>query len=458
MSCWIVVVDDEALSLTNAKNILSDQDMRVSCLRSGRDLLKFMTKNDPDLILLDVLMPEMDGFETFKRLRRYEEENGKKRTPVIFLTGSDDAETERRGLSAGASDFIRKPFHKDILIRRIENTIFNTRKIENLTTEAEVDKLTGFLNKAAGTKQVAKLCGTRVGMLLVLDLDNFKLINDLYGHTMGDKVLQTFAAVVRNNVRGKDLTVRIGGDEFMAFCPDLNDSEGLEHLTRRLNEQFLGEVRNMIGEGFEVPLGVSVGAVKVPEHGRSYAEIFPLADGALYRAKQNGKHDCVLYRPPQDDEFSADDDIRKSLIRLTQIVEERNDQNGALLMGMEQFSFIYRFIKRFCMRYGGSAVKMMFVLSENQGEGGPGQSLKDAEAQFGFCLKETLRRSDILTQNRANEFFLLLPQVSEEDAVIVVRRIMDQWEKLGPHGGITVEYVSEPLTFDKSEDGLDDEI
>ena len=98
MDYWIVVVDDETLSLTTAKNLLGDQNMRVSCLRSGRDLQKFMAKNEPDLILLDVLMPDMDGFATYHALRELEEASGKKQTPVIFLTGSDDSETERRGL------------------------------------------------------------------------------------------------------------------------------------------------------------------------------------------------------------------------------------------------------------------------------------------------------------------------------------------------------------------------
>ena len=133
MGYWIVVVDDEPLSLTNAKNLLSTHDMKVSCLRSGSDLLKFMGKNDPDLILLDILMPVMDGFETYKSLRMMEENSGKRKTPVIFLTGENNRETERRGLKAGASDFIRKPFDRDVLVKRIKNTIENSRTIESLT-------------------------------------------------------------------------------------------------------------------------------------------------------------------------------------------------------------------------------------------------------------------------------------------------------------------------------------
>ena len=92
MDYWVVVVDDEALSLTNAQNLLDKETMRTSCLRSGRDLLKFLEKNTPDLILLDILMPDMDGFETYKALRCYEDETCRSHIPVIFLTGENDCD------------------------------------------------------------------------------------------------------------------------------------------------------------------------------------------------------------------------------------------------------------------------------------------------------------------------------------------------------------------------------
>ena len=173
MNSWIVVVDDDMTCLANAKTILTGEGMRVSRLRSGHDLLKFMEKNTPDLILLDIMMPEMDGFQTYQALRRFEEEAGRKRTPVIFLTGAEDSETERRGLKAGASDFIRKPFNKEVLIRRIDNAITNAKTIETLTEEATTDGLTGFLNKSSGTAQISKLCEERAGTLMLFDLDSF---------------------------------------------------------------------------------------------------------------------------------------------------------------------------------------------------------------------------------------------------------------------------------------------
>ncbi len=440
MNCWIVVVDDEALSLTNAKNLLNEQDMRVSCLRSGQDLLKFMAKNEPDLILLDILMPEMDGFETYHALRQMEEETGRKKTPVIFLTGSDDSETERRGLKIGASDFIRKPFNREILIRRIYNTVQNAKTIESLTEEAAIDKLTGFLNKSAGTERIAKLCKTKTGALLVFDLDNFKLVNDLHGHDMGDQVLRAFAAVIRSNIRAEDVAARIGGDEFMAFCFGMTDENGVAHLTTRLNEQLTKEAKRLMGEGFDIPLGISTGAAMAPEHGQNYEKLFSLADGALYRAKQNGKHGAVVYRP-ESAEDSGEGDPKKELARITKIVEERNDVGGAFLLGMEQFSFIYRFIKRYAMRYGGRSVKLLFVLSEE--EGAQGLPLSDAASKFGLCLQDTLRRSDMILQSKPNQFFLFLPQLSEEDFPKVLQRILTAWEARAPHSGIRIEHAAE---------------
>ncbi len=389
MGYWIVVVDDEPLSLTNAKTLLREQNMRVSCLRSGSDLLEFIENHTPDLILLDIFMPDMDGFETYRAMRRFEEKTGRAQLPVIFLTGEDNSEAERRGLKAGASDFIHKPFDRDILIKRINNTIINSKTIESLTEEATLDKLTGFLNKASGTKKVSELCEKSPGALMIMDLDSFKLVNDLFGHDMGDRILVAFSEIVRLNVRSEDVISRIGGDEFMGYFTDLTKEEAVASLSQRLNAQLLNEAEVLMGKDHGIPLGVSVGAVfSSTERNNDYQTLFQNADSALYDTKRNGKHGYTVYDPGSPEE-NTEDDLELEMSRIIQVMSERGEGNGAFLLGQEAFSWNYRFILRFLTRYGGVAARILFSLSSKE----KGEMFTEAVMEFGNVLKDTLRLS-----------------------------------------------------------------
>ena len=449
MGIWIVVVDDDPLALTHTKRILREQDMRVSCLRSGRDLLKFMSKNVPDLILLDIQMPEMDGFTTQQELRHMEEEAGREPTPIIFLSGLETNEAESRSFEQGAADFIRKPVHKDILTKRILNTVKHTKEIVSLKEEAAVDKLTGLLNKAAGTVRVTELCAERAGMLMILDLDNFKLVNDIYGHSMGDKVLMAFADVVRRNIRSQDVMVRIGGDEFMGFFANMDSETAMESLHRRLNSELIKETVKLAGESFNIPLSISIGAVLVPEYGRDYDMLFPLADSALYRVKQSGKNGVRIYGQDGENNLSGENDIQKEFSRITQIVEGWHRRDGVISMDLKQFSLIYHFLRQFYKRYGGTVVKLLFILSEEDTAKELPYSLKDAAEKFELCLQDTLRKSDMILRHKPNQFYVLLQNLSEEDFQSVFQRIMNTWEAGETHTGIHIEYLMEYVIYEK---------
>ncbi len=134
MADWIAVVDDDTLNLKSASHILAQRQMRVSTLKSGEALLDFLEYNKPDLVLLDIHMPAMDGFEALLHMR--EMENGKD-VPVIFLTADEDTATETQGLDLGAMDFIKKPFVPEVLVARVLHTIELTRLEQNLAQEVE---------------------------------------------------------------------------------------------------------------------------------------------------------------------------------------------------------------------------------------------------------------------------------------------------------------------------------
>ena len=407
MGNWVVVVDDEALSLTSAKTLLGSEDMKISCLRSGRDLLKFMDKNEPDLILLDVMMPEMDGFETLEILRKREKEEGKLETPVIFLTGDMDESTEQRGLKLGASDYIHKPFNKDILIRRINNTIQNSRKIESLTEDATVDKLTGFLNKTSGIEHICDLILRESGTFMILDLDSFKLVNDLHG--------------------------------LLAFFCDMSNDTAIRALADRLNEQFTSEVTSILGNDHGIPVGISIGAVNVPLYGRNYETLFKMADEELYKAKQNGKHCCSIYSDSSDaapEANSPEDELE----RISRIIEERNEGREALVLGTESFTAVYHFVSRYNSRYGGRALKLLLVVSvEDETE----QLAEKTMTELGNVLKTGIRKSDIIMKNKTNQFFVLFPVMNVSAYEKVIERIIEEWKRVPGFDRCKVSYAVE---------------
>ncbi len=134
MADWVLVVDDDPSNLRMASHILSGQKMRVSCLKSGNDALKFLQENRPDLILMDIHMPGMDGYETLQAVQENPHTAG---IPVIFLTADDDSGAETRGLQAGAMDFIKKPFVPEVLLLRVRHTIDLIRLQTDLSQEVE---------------------------------------------------------------------------------------------------------------------------------------------------------------------------------------------------------------------------------------------------------------------------------------------------------------------------------
>ncbi len=448
MKYWIVIVDDDAIELKNAKSLLDGEDLRVSCLRSGSELLKFMENNNPDLVIMDILMPEMDGFEAFHSLRQFEEENNRSVTPVIFWSGDDDRATERRGLKDGASDFIRKPFDKDALISRIIKTIENRKTIESLTEKATLDKLTGFLNKASGTEKITALCEVRDGALMLFDMDNFKLVNDIYGHDMGDQVLIAFADIVRHNTRSMDVISRIGGDEFLGFFENLTSKTAVKALTDRLNAQLLHKCIELMGEDFDIPIGISTGVALVPEHSRDFSMLFRCADSAMYRVKQGGKHGVRIFEDDVFVEVSSDEtDLDADLTRISKILEERSAMDGAMVLGKETFAHIYRFAMRFLKRYKKGVEKVLFSISTDDAD----EFHSELIPQFIDLLCEKLRKSDIIVQIKSDQVLIFLPIITKEEGDMVIKRIEDAFVERFKEN-VKLKHSSDHISF---EDGTE---
>lgn len=426
MANWIMVVDDDTANLKMAGHILSRNNMRVTALKSGQALLDYIPeKGFPDLILLDIKMPGLDGFETLKLLREYEKKVNAETTPVIFLTADEDTNTETRGFEMGVSDFVRKPFNPDVLMRRIGNVMASRSEMRSLKSEASIDKLTGFLNKGASETRLTKVCAESTGCLMMIDLDSFKPVNDIYGHDMGDKVLFGFARIVKSAVPEGSTCGRLGGDEFVAFAKGVLTDTAVAEITEKLNKEVVAMAKDLMGEDMDIPLGASVGAIYVPRHGNDYNTLIKQADKSLYTVKKNGKHGYSLYCAEafDDDDEEGLPDVRS----ISGILGERTIPDVALQLDKDSFAPVYRYIIRYIIRNRISACKVLFTLTKT--EGTTDERHADLLDEFGNHIRQSLRKSDILMRNRRNQYFVFLTDIREDSTDKVINHILDTWEE-----------------------------
>ena len=404
----ILIVDDEEMMLMMARRILSKK-YNVITATTGAEAIELFRRENPDMVLTDLMMPELDGYELHKILQSM----SAKPVPIMFMTADDSEDTESKSFEVGAADYIHKPLKPDVLLRRVGNIIDNLDKIHGLETQASTDPLTGLLNKTAAQKEIGERVKTAAGALLMLDLDSFKLVNDLYGHAAGDKILIRFARLIKEVIRGNDLAGRMGGDEFIAFLQGVDDEKILRDKTIFLNEQLLTAAKKLLGSDMQIPLGTSIGAVFVPDEGRDFAALYKKADAALYNVKQHGKHGLAIFGARN---HAANSSVG-GISQLRMILSERNVEAGAYFVDFEAFKKIYQLLARMKDKLHKGLTLMQFTT----GAGDSAEEFKDA-------LIRSLRRSDCVSRS-GEKIFVLLPEATAEDADNIKTRIFSRLPK-----------------------------
>ena len=406
----ILIVDDEQMMLLMTRRILSKKYAVVTA-NSGAEAVEIFQREKPDLILSDLMMPEMDGYE----MQRILQEKISVPVPIIFMTADESDESESKGFEVGAVDYIRKPFRPDILLKRIDNAVDNLNKIHGLETAASTDPLTKLLNKAVSQKEIGELVTKTEGALLMIDLDNFKPINDIYGHSVGDKILMKFAELIKGVTRENDLVGRIGGDEFIAYLQHVNDEKILQSKTDTLNKQLLISAKRIIGGAFEISLGASVGAVFFPDEGKDFLTLYKKADAALYRSKKIGKHTCTIFGDHHHEEINLQ---TETISQIRTILGERYVEPGAYFVDFENFKIIYRLLSRMANNYRKGLSLIQFTLAD--------ENFVD---EFKEILIHSLRKSDCVSQSGKTKFFVLLTEATGEECPLVKERIFSKLEK-----------------------------
>lgn len=442
----ILIVDDEKISLMMTEHILSSQYQTI-CALSGQEALTLYRQERPDMIVSDLRMPGMNGYELLESLQKEFHET----IPVMFMTADNDDHAEAKAFESGAAEFIRKPFRADVLLKRVSNIIKTRETIKGLTHAAVTDPMTGLLNKASFQAELQTMLGRTPGALMIIDLDSFKPVNDIYGHDKGDAILIRFAEILRSAIRQNDLAGRAGGDEFIAFCQNITDETVIAEKASYINENLLSSAAELLGEDISIPLGASIGCVFTPEEGTAFQDLFQKADKALRSVKQNGKHGYAVCRDSEK-EAEQKESYSSDLTNLMQILGERNQPKGAFCLSFEQFQLVYRFLVRIYANYQDEAWLLLFSLDESgflNEEGhdhSPSLTLKDAMEQFQFALGASLRQSDVIAQSGKNQFLVILLKISPLNIETVTDRIIKNWADVTASRYYDISYEIEKLT------------
>lgn len=296
----MLVVDDDVTNITILAHLL-DTEYDMVFATSGPDALDLAQSARPDVILLDVMMPGMDGYEVCTRLKA---DSTTANIPVIFITGLDDIEAESRGLELGALDYVTKPFNPGVVRARVRNHVELKQARDVLLSLAATDGLTGLANRRrfdevllAECKRLARSHSPLA--LIMLDIDYFKAFNDTYGHLAGDDCLRLIAGVLTKAThRGPDLAARYGGEEFACILPETT-LQGAVSVAEQIQagiaalavEHTASKVASLVTGSLGVTSITCVPA-SVPE------DVVRTADANLYRAKRLGRNRFVATAAP----------------------------------------------------------------------------------------------------------------------------------------------------------------
>ena len=287
----ILVVEDERININILVNILMD-DYEVVIAKNGEQAIKRVQEQLPDLILLDIMLPDMDGYSIFEQVQNISTD----KIPVIFVTSKRSADEETHGLKLGAVDYITKPFTPSIVQVRVANQIEAKMNRDELKRLNLTDALTGLSNRRHMTEyidsQLAFLARSKAVLsVIMIDIDHFKEYNDHYGHSAGDDCLKHVAQALKSKVvRTTDFIARYGGEEFIAILP-ATELTGATHFASELRNtihslQIRHEASNV---STMVTISLGIASTCFDNDNGSINSLLDKADAALYKAKQDGR-------------------------------------------------------------------------------------------------------------------------------------------------------------------------
>lgn len=302
----LLIVDDSRFQRVVFREMLAEKFEILEAV-DGKECLEIIKKNgnNIDIVLLDLVMPNMDGFEVLRKRQTIKEFES---IPVIALTTSNEISFQTEAFELGANDFIMKPVDARIAISRINNTLESVRHLKKVLEEqnswklkSQIDEMTHLFNKITTEKMVTSVLSEfpqKKQALIVVDIDNFKSVNDILGHKVGDHIICVVAGVLSSLFRNTDIIGRIGGDEFVVLMRNVPDYNVVTKKAAQLIDLFENK------EGLSIPenISVSVGIAFSDDNDRTFSDLFSKSDQALYMSKKCGKVCFSIYGMEYDNQ------------------------------------------------------------------------------------------------------------------------------------------------------------
>ncbi|NLD87925.1 MAG: diguanylate cyclase [Clostridiales bacterium] len=442
----LLIVDDDNMNCVMAEYALS-KDYEVFAVNSGSAALYFLENEPVDLILMDIEMPEMSGKEVASKIK----ENPKwSKIPIIFLTADSDPKTEAECLSWGADDFITKPFVPLVMNTRVSRIleVYELRKdlekqLEKRTKQAEVatlksqtDALTKLYNRDYLELRLNEFLGEGgVGTLFMMDLDDFKTMNDTYGHIMGDKTLQYFAAVLKEYAREEDIVCRLAGDEFVTFYTGLKDRDVAAKKAEGIIKTFSEKMEEL---GYGGIVSVSVG-IMIAQENDEYQELYNNADKALYCVKNNGKNAYHFY--DENNDTITEVSTVMDLEYVSNMMEKGlSEKRGVFHLAYDEFKNVYDFISRCVARKKQKVQLVLFTMKMRNKD--VDTSIEDVMQLWEESLICSLRSVDTGTRYSSSQYIVIFMDADLENGKAVAERVINRFydENIGIEDILKVAY------------------
>lgn len=438
---YILIVEQDPQKLNDIELALKGEYKFKSC-SIKEDALELLMRKMPDMILVEDHRPEINAHEIIEHVKRADELS---RIPVIVLTEQEDEEYEKKCMDAGASDFIFRPCSKVGIRSRIHRVLeyekakkalyasvsINSAELDEMRDMAKRDPLTKLYNRVYTEERINEYLLERRnrGAMLMIDMDNFKEINDTYGHIVGDEILIEFGNTLKALTRQDDLVCRLGGDEFIVFLKDVaSHSVVIEKV-----EQIIMTLEKRIQKPKEGGgISVSTGIAMAPADGRSFNQLYQNSDKSLYFVKQNNKGAYHFF----SEEGAMDvyrlktKNTQVDLEHLRAFIQEAGYNRGAYQVEYDGFKKIYRFIARCIGRTKQEVQTVLFTLSNEKNYLPDVQELVFAMDNLKNAVHQSIRRGDVATNYSSSQFVVILMDSSYEDAEMVAERIRDKYDEL----------------------------